>query len=72
MQWPIVFASNIISILAVKKVGHLSIKTKIFNFVLIGWLANTIACSPIRMRALKSNIFVFMLTWPTFFTAGIV
>ena len=60
--------------LSVKKVGHLNIKTKMFNFearVLIGRLANIIACSPIRMRSLKSNIFVFMLRWPTIFTASI-
>ena len=61
-------------ILAVRKVGHLNIKTKLFDFearVLIGWLANILASQPIRTRASKSNIFVFMLRWPTFLTASI-
>ena len=50
-------------ILAVKKVGHLNIKTKMFDFearVLIGWLVNILTSQPIRTRTSKSNIFVFM------------
>ena len=47
--------TNIIStILAVRKVGHLDIKTRMLNFevrVLIGWLTNTFASQPIRRRA---------------------
>ena len=38
--------NGIITILAARKVGHLIIKTKMFNFeacVLIGWLTNTLA-----------------------------
>ena len=38
-------------ILTIRKIGHLNIKTKIFDFearVLIGWLANTLASQPIR------------------------
>ena len=64
-----------ISILAVRKVGHLIIKTKMFDFearVLIGWLANTLASQPIRTHASMSNTFIFMLRWPTFLTASIV
>ena len=54
---------TLLSILAVRKVDHLNIKTKMSNFearVLIGWVANTVASQPIRTRASKSNIFVFM------------
>ena len=40
--------------------------------VLIGWLANNLASQPMRTRASKLNIFVFMLRWPTFRTASIV
>ena len=44
LQWPI---NNVKFqyILAVRKAGHLNIKTKMFNYearVLIGWLANTL------------------------------
>ena len=39
--------------------------------VLIGWLARVFANQPIRTRASKSSIFVFMLRWPTFLTASI-
>ena len=42
------------NILAVTKVGHLNIKTKIFNFeasALIGWLVNILVSQPIRTRA---------------------
>ena len=63
------------SILAVRKVGHLNTKTKMFDFeahILIGWLANTLTSQPIKTRASKSNIFVFMLRWPTFLMACIV
>ena len=66
------------TILAVRKVhlniGHLNIKTKIFDFevrVLIGWLARVFASQPIRMRASKLDIFVLLLRWPTFLTASI-
>ena len=38
----------------------------------IGWLANTLASQPIRTRASKLNIFVFVLRWPTFLTASTV
>ena len=38
---------------------------------LIGWSANTLASQPIRTRASKSDIFVFMLRWPIFLTASI-
>ena len=64
-----------ISILAVRKVGHLNIKTKMFDFearVLIGWLANTLASQPIRTHASMSNTFIFMLRWPIFLTASTV
>ena len=40
--------------------------------VLIGWLVRIFTSQPIRTRASKSNIFVFMLRWPTFFTASII
>ena len=43
-----------------KKLGHLNIKTKMFNFeerVLIGWLLRIYASQPIRTRSSKSNIF---------------
>ena len=56
-----------IDILAVRKVGHLNIKTKMFDFeahVLIGWLANALASQPIRMHVSRSNTLVFMLRWP--------
>ena len=49
------------NIIAVRKVGHLNIKTKIFDFderVLIGWQARLFDNKPIRTRASKSNIFV--------------
>ena len=62
------------TILAVRKVGHLNIKTIMFYFearVLIGWLANNFASQPMRTRASKLNICVFMLRWPTFRTASI-
>ena len=62
-------------ILAVRKLGHLNIKTKMFDFearVLIDRLARVFASQPIRMRASKSNIFVSMLRWPNFFTASII
>ena len=39
--------------------------------VLIGWLANNLANQPIRTRASKSNIFVFMLRWPNLLTTSI-
>ena len=39
--------------------------------VLIGWLANTLASQPIKARASKSNIIVFILRWPNFLTASI-
>ena len=61
--------------LAVRKIGHLNIKTNMFNFearVMIGCLANTLDSQPIRMRASMSNIFVFMLRRPIFLTASIV
>ena len=67
------YSMNKINILAVRKVGHLNIKTKMFDFetrILIGWLARVFS-QPIRTRASKSNIFVFMLRWPTFVTASI-
>ena len=54
-----------------RKVGYLNIKTKMFDFeasALIGWLARVFANQPIRKRASKSDIFVFMLRWPTFLT----
>ena len=60
------------TILAVRKIGHLNIRTKLFEFeahVLIGWLARVFASQPIRTRTSKSNIFVFMLRWPTFLMA---
>ena len=63
------------TILAVRKVGHLNIKTIMFNFeahILICWLERVFASQPIRTRASKSNIFVFMLRWPTFLTASIL
>ena len=63
----------LVTILAVRKVGHLNIKTKMFDFearVLIGWLANILARQPIRTHASTSKIF-FMLRWPTFLTASI-
>ena len=66
-------------ILVVRKVGHLDIKTKMSDFqasVLIGWLTNTLASQPTRTRTCgsisESNIFVFILRWPTFLTASIV
>ena len=43
-----------IYILAVRKVGRLYIKMKMFYFearVVIGWLVNTLASQPIRKRA---------------------
>ena len=46
-----------ISILAVRKVGHLNRKTKMFGFeahILIGWLARVFANKPIRTRAFLS------------------
>ena len=64
-----------INILAVRKVGHLNIRTKMFDFearVLIGWLAGVFASQPIRTCGSKSNIFVFVLRWLTFLTASIV
>ena len=69
------FCAKYAAKLAVRKVGHLNIKTKMFDFearVLIGCLANTLASQPIRTRASMSNIFVFMLRWPIFLTANIV
>ena len=60
--------------LAVRKIGHLNIKSKMFDFearVLIGLLANTVTCQPIRTRASKSNDFVLVLRWPTFLAASI-
>ena len=39
--------------------------------VLIGWLVNTLASQPIKTRASKSNIIVFILRWPNFLTASI-
>ena len=62
------------SILAVRKVGHLTMKTNMFDFearVLVGWLAGILASQPIKTRASKSDIFVFMLRWTTFLTADI-
>ena len=56
------------TILAVKKVDQLNIKTKIFGFeahVLIGWVARVFASQPIRTRASKLSIFIFMLRWRT-------
>ena len=50
-------------ILAVKMVGHLNIKTKVFDSearVLIGWLVNILTNQPFRTRVSKSNIFAFM------------
>ena len=38
---------------------------------LTGWLANSLASQPIRTRTSKSNIFVFMIRWPTLPTASI-
>ena len=35
---------------------------------MIGWLVNTLTSQPIRTRAPKSNIFDFMIRWPTFLT----
>ena len=61
-------------ILAVRKTGHLNIKTKMFDFearVLIGSL-RVFASQPMRTRASKSNNFVFMSRWPAFLTASIV
>ena len=63
------------NILAVRKVGHLNIKTKLFDFearVMIGWPARVFASQPIKTRALKSNLFAFMLRWTTFLTASII
>ena len=42
-------------IFAVRKVGHLNIKTMLYfeARVLIGWLANTIASQPIKTHASK-------------------
>ena len=67
------FSNN--SILTVRKVGHLNIKTKMFDFearILIGWLADILASEPIRTRASMSNMLVFMLRSPIFLTASIV
>ena len=50
---------TLISMLAVRKAGHLNIKTKIFDFVtrvLIGWLANTLASQPIRAKHFYFNV----------------
>ena len=52
-----------------KKLKNIKLKAKMFEF---GWLVNTLASQPIRTRASRSNIFVFMLRWPTFLTASIV
>ena len=60
--------------LAVRHAGHLNIKTKMFHFkarVLIGWLANILASQPIKTRASKLNVFVFMLRLPASLTASI-
>ena len=49
---------------AVKKVGHLNIKTKMFDFeahFLTGGLARVFVSQPITTRASKLNIFVFKL-----------
>ena len=62
-----------ITILAVRKVGHLNIKSKMFNTearALIGWLARVFTSQPIRTHASKLTIFIFMLRWPTFLTAS--
>ena len=40
--------------------------------VVIGWLVNTLESQPMRTRASMSNIFAFMLRWPTFLTASIL
>ena len=43
---------GVVTILAVKKVGHLNIKTKMFYFeahVLSVWLSRVLASQPIRM-----------------------
>ena len=59
----------------VMKAGHINIKTKTFDFEardLICWLVNALAIQPIRMRASKSNIYVFRLRWSAFLTASIV
>ena len=61
-----------ITILAVRKAGYLNIKTKMFDFEAhIGCLARVFASQPIRTRASKSKIFVFMLSWPAFLTTSI-
>ena len=39
--------------------------------VLIGGLARVFDSQPIRTRTSKSNIFIFMLRWPTIPTASI-
>ena len=65
----------IIFILAVRRTGHLNIKTKMSNFetrVLIGWRFRVFDSQQIRTCASKSNIFVFTLRWPDFFRASIV
>ena len=51
------------SILAARKVGHLNIKTKMFDFeahILIGWLANTLTSHSQSKRALQSQTFLFL------------
>ena len=67
-----VYDGNMVYILAVRKVGHLNIKSKMFVFearVLIGWLVRVFASQLIRTRTSMSNIFVFILRWSTFLTA---
>ena len=50
------------TILAVRKAGHLNMKTKMFDFeacVLIGWLANTLRESVSQNACLKVKHFSF-------------
>ena len=70
---PSIFKENsYLTILTARKVGHLNMKTNMFEFeARIGWLARVFVSQPIRKRTSKSNIFAFMLRWPTFLTASI-